>query len=545
MPAVPAFAPDRAIDRAAAEAFAAASLPSTDEEVWRYSRIDHLDLARYAPVGAEAPRRHAIYPTPAPAVLDLAARPGLRRGRHRRRPGGAPALPRWARADGSASPPTPATTPAHAPHRRRRRRLRHPQRRVRHARRSPHRSPAAVVAPVVVVHWVSGAGVAAFPRHGARCRRRQRGRGARGARLGRWRRRPRRPRHPPARSARPPGSGTSLIQDLGQHLAARPTSTPPSTPTPPSPPPPPASAAPTPASAPTAASSAAAPPATCGPSGSARPTRPSTSAPSRSTPPPTPPATSSTRAPSPVAAAASTPGSSGSTRSARGTDARQTNRNLKLSDDAWAESVPNLEIRNNDVRCTHASAVGPVDEEQRWYLESRGVPTGRRRAAHRAGLLRGGRRPTCPSRRPAGPCGPPSTASSTAAASARWAAGVVTRRTTVDIGALDDFADGEARRVELDGRRGRSPSSRLDDDLYAIGDRCTHQDISLSEGEVDRDERTLECWKHGSAFSLATGEPTSLARRAAGRRPSPSPSSTGVCCCTSSRRRGRGGGGVA
>jgi Fe-S cluster assembly protein SufD len=60
---------------------------------------------------------------------------------------------------------------------------------------------------------------------------------------------------------------------------------------------------------------------------------------------------------------------------ARGTDARQTNRNLKLSEDAWAESVPNLEIRNNDVRCAHASAVGPIDEEQLWYVESRGVPT--------------------------------------------------------------------------------------------------------------------------------------------------------------------------
>ena len=44
---------------------------------------------------------------------------------------------------------------------------------------------------------------------------------------------------------------------------------------------------------------------------------------------------------------------------ARGTNAFQTNRNLKLSDDAWAESVPNLEIENNDVRCSHASAVGP------------------------------------------------------------------------------------------------------------------------------------------------------------------------------------------
>ena len=61
---------------------------------------------------------------------------------------------------------------------------------------------------------------------------------------------------------------------------------------------------------------------------------------------------------------------------ARGTNAFQTNRNLKLSDDAWAESVPNLEIENNDVRCSHASAVGPVDPDQVFYLESRGVPTG-------------------------------------------------------------------------------------------------------------------------------------------------------------------------
>jgi Fe-S cluster assembly protein SufD len=59
---------------------------------------------------------------------------------------------------------------------------------------------------------------------------------------------------------------------------------------------------------------------------------------------------------------------------ARGTNAFQTNRNLNLSDEAWAESVPNLEIENNDVRCSHASTVGPVDIDQRFYLESRGVP---------------------------------------------------------------------------------------------------------------------------------------------------------------------------
>lgn len=57
-----------------------------------------------------------------------------------------------------------------------------------------------------------------------------------------------------------------------------------------------------------------------------------------------------------------------------GTNAFQTNRNVKLSPDAWAESVPNLAIENNDVRCSHASTVGPIDEEQEFYLQSRGVP---------------------------------------------------------------------------------------------------------------------------------------------------------------------------
>jgi Fe-S cluster assembly protein SufD len=58
---------------------------------------------------------------------------------------------------------------------------------------------------------------------------------------------------------------------------------------------------------------------------------------------------------------------------ARGTSAFQTNRTLTLSEGAWAESVPNLDIRTNDVKCSHASTVGPIDEDQRFYLESRGV----------------------------------------------------------------------------------------------------------------------------------------------------------------------------
>jgi len=60
---------------------------------------------------------------------------------------------------------------------------------------------------------------------------------------------------------------------------------------------------------------------------------------------------------------------------AAGTKAFQTNRNLVLSETAHADSVPNLEIEENDVVCSHASATGPIDPEQRFYLESRGIPT--------------------------------------------------------------------------------------------------------------------------------------------------------------------------
>ena len=44
--------------------------------------------------------------------------------------------------------------------------------------------------------------------------------------------------------------------------------------------------------------------------------------------------------------------------------------------------------------------------------------------------------------------------------------------------------------------------------IHAIGDTCTHGDISLAEGFVEDD--TLECWAHGSKFSLTTGRPLTL-----------------------------------
>jgi Fe-S cluster assembly protein SufD len=60
--------------------------------------------------------------------------------------------------------------------------------------------------------------------------------------------------------------------------------------------------------------------------------------------------------------------------SAQRSNAYQADRNVLLGERAKADSVPVLEIEANDVKCTHGAAVGPVDEEHRFYLTSRGVP---------------------------------------------------------------------------------------------------------------------------------------------------------------------------
>ncbi|MGB3732192.1 non-heme iron oxygenase ferredoxin subunit [Microbacterium sp.] len=62
-------------------------------------------------------------------------------------------------------------------------------------------------------------------------------------------------------------------------------------------------------------------------------------------------------------------------------------------------------------------------------------------------------------------------------------------------------------RVELDGVAIAIVKDSAGD-IHAIGDRCTHGDVSLSEGFVEGD--TLECWAHGSRFSLITGQPLNL-----------------------------------
>ena len=74
--------------------------------------------------------------------------------------------------------------------------------------------------------------------------------------------------------------------------------------------------------------------------------------------------------------------------------------------------------------------------------------------------------------------------------------------------AVDDLAPGEVRRYDVAGHR--IALVRVGDDFYAIGDRCSHANFSLSEGEVFPDDLEIECWKHGSTFSLTSGQPQSL-----------------------------------
>ena len=77
--------------------------------------------------------------------------------------------------------------------------------------------------------------------------------------------------------------------------------------------------------------------------------------------------------------------------------------------------------------------------------------------------------------------------------------------TGVVVASFQDLPDGGATRFDVDGHR--LSVVRIGEDVYVIGDRCTHADVSLSEGEVDADTCHIECWKHGSSFSLITGEP--------------------------------------
>ena len=73
---------------------------------------------------------------------------------------------------------------------------------------------------------------------------------------------------------------------------------------------------------------------------------------------------------------------------------------------------------------------------------------------------------------------------------------------------FDELAPNSSTAFVVDGKH--VAIIRIGDDVYAIGDTCSHADLSLSEGEVWAEEKSIECWRHGSRFDILTGEPITL-----------------------------------
>jgi 3-phenylpropionate/trans-cinnamate dioxygenase ferredoxin subunit len=73
---------------------------------------------------------------------------------------------------------------------------------------------------------------------------------------------------------------------------------------------------------------------------------------------------------------------------------------------------------------------------------------------------------------------------------------------------LSELAPGDSRIVEIDGRK--IGVFNAGGELYAIEDRCSHDDGPLAEGDFDPERRTVECPRHGSLFDITTGRPKTL-----------------------------------
>jgi 3-phenylpropionate/trans-cinnamate dioxygenase ferredoxin component len=82
--------------------------------------------------------------------------------------------------------------------------------------------------------------------------------------------------------------------------------------------------------------------------------------------------------------------------------------------------------------------------------------------------------------------------------------------TTVEIEVCrtDELPPGQSRIIEVDGRK--LGVFNAGSELYAIEDRCSHDDGPLAEGPFDPEQRTVECPRHGSLFDLTTGRPKTL-----------------------------------
>jgi 3-phenylpropionate/trans-cinnamate dioxygenase ferredoxin subunit len=75
---------------------------------------------------------------------------------------------------------------------------------------------------------------------------------------------------------------------------------------------------------------------------------------------------------------------------------------------------------------------------------------------------------------------------------------------------IEDLPEGEMRLVEAEDGRKIGVFHCADGGLFAIEDRCSHDDGPLAQGEFDQSSCTVECPRHGSLFDLRTGKPKSL-----------------------------------
>lgn len=75
--------------------------------------------------------------------------------------------------------------------------------------------------------------------------------------------------------------------------------------------------------------------------------------------------------------------------------------------------------------------------------------------------------------------------------------------TYAPVAQLNDLTDGGATQVKIEGRT--LVLVRIESDVFVLDDRCSHEDFSLAEGEVDCDDHTIECARHGALFSLRNG----------------------------------------
>ena len=80
--------------------------------------------------------------------------------------------------------------------------------------------------------------------------------------------------------------------------------------------------------------------------------------------------------------------------------------------------------------------------------------------------------------------------------------------TDVRVCSVADVPALSSQRFDVDGHR--LCVVHLDDDWYVIGDRCSHEEASLAEGDLWPEECEIECPKHSSTFDLRTGEPQTL-----------------------------------